>query len=58
MAGDAVAPTTPYATFLWYANMAARCANEQQRADIRLLAMRNLSPEENTEGILRIMGWT
>ncbi len=51
------APTTPYATFLWYANMAARTADDEQRAAIRALAAQQLTPQENTRGIQVIMGW-
>lgn len=50
-------PEPPYSRFLRVANEAARRADCEQRRLIRALAAQNLSPEENAEGIEKIMGW-
>lgn len=47
----------PYARFLRVANEAARRADCEQRRAIRALAAQHLSPEENADGIEKIMGW-
>lgn len=57
MRSDVERPSTPYALFLWYANMASRVANDDQRLAIRALAAQQLTPEENSAGICTIMGW-